>query len=135
MMEARREFHRPALAADILLELNRCESLISDANFSKLLERWVDLDETLGRQVAVKRILEHLCMFPEFVDMFTDEARIAAGLQHPNIVPVLDLGVEDGAHYMVLEYVAGASLKEVGDAAKAHGQRVSPPLCFHLVHL
>ncbi len=52
-MEAGHAFQRPALAAEILLEFNRCEALISDGNFSMLMARWMELDGTLGQQVAV----------------------------------------------------------------------------------
>lgn len=60
--------------------------------------------------VAIKRIHEHLTEDEDFVNMFVDEARLAAQLSHPNIVSVLELGNEGNAHYMAMEYVNGESL-------------------------
>lgn len=57
--------------------------------------------------VALKRMLPHLAWDPEFVRMFLDEVRIAAALDHPNIVRVLDFGIGDGSHFFAMEYVHG----------------------------
>jgi eukaryotic-like serine/threonine-protein kinase len=57
--------------------------------------------------VCVKRILPELAGLPEFVQMFVDEARLAAGLKHPNLVAVDDLHSEDGVLLLVMEYVRG----------------------------
>ncbi|MCR9162415.1 MAG: serine/threonine protein kinase [Nannocystaceae bacterium] len=57
--------------------------------------------------VALKRMLPHLAWDPEFVRMFLDEVRIVAGLDHPNIVRVLDFGIGDGSHFFAMEYVHG----------------------------
>jgi serine/threonine-protein kinase len=79
----------------------------------------------LGRQVgaagfekvvALKLIHPHLADEPEFLSMFLDEARIAARLHHPHVVEILNLGVDDGAHYMVMEYVEGATLSALSRA-------------------
>tara|TARA_B100001079_G_scaffold260931_1_gene261582 strand:- start:102 stop:2042 length:1941 start_codon:yes stop_codon:yes gene_type:complete len=69
-----------------------------------------DLD--LGRHVAVKVLHEALAGDPMFVDKLGEEARIAAGLQHPNILTVYDWGV-DGSAYLVTEYLAGGSLRSL----------------------
>lgn len=60
--------------------------------------------------VAVKRIHEHLTENEEFVNMFIDEARLAAQISHPNVVQVIELGNEGNSHYMVMDYVEGESL-------------------------
>lgn len=44
------------------------------------------------RLVAIKRLHPHLAGEKEFVDMFLDEARLAAGIHHPNVVPILEVG-------------------------------------------
>ncbi|MBN1993356.1 MAG: protein kinase [Anaerolineae bacterium] len=67
---------------------------------------------TLERDVAIKIIHPHLSADPQFIERFQHEARIVAGLRHPGIVQVYDFDVEEGACYMVIEYVAGESLKE-----------------------
>jgi eukaryotic-like serine/threonine-protein kinase len=69
-------------------------------------------DEDLDRQVAVK-ILQNLAGDGEIRDRFVREARLAAGLAHPNVVSVFDTGEHDGVPYIVMEYVEGASLAEV----------------------
>lgn len=62
------------------------------------------------RLVAVKVIHPHLASEPEFVEMFLDEARIAAKIHHPHVVETLDLGQDDDLFYMVMEYVEGDTL-------------------------
>ncbi len=52
-MEAGRSFHRPALAAEVLHGLNQYRELLSDERFPFLLEQWVGLDDTLGRQISI----------------------------------------------------------------------------------
>jgi WD40 repeat protein len=63
--------------------------------------------------VVVKRILPHLSENPDFQSMFMDEARIAAALQHPNIVRLLDLGRIDGQLFIALEFVDGQDLERI----------------------
>ncbi|MFO0570992.1 MAG: serine/threonine-protein kinase [Polyangiaceae bacterium] len=62
------------------------------------------------RPVVLKRILPHLAEKQNFVDMFLDEARIASGIQHKNVVQVIDLG-HSGEHlYLVMEYLEGENV-------------------------
>lgn len=70
-------------------------------------------DTVLGRFVAVKMLRPQYAADPIIVDRFHKEAQAAAGLSHPNIVNVYDVGQEDGRPYIVMEYVAGQSLKEI----------------------
>lgn len=69
-------------------------------------------DRLLNRFVAVKVLKDELRDDKEFVERFKIEAQSAAGLSHPNIVSVHDVGVEDGIHYFIMEYVDGMSLKD-----------------------
>jgi eukaryotic-like serine/threonine-protein kinase len=62
------------------------------------------------RLFAIKVLHPHLADDEEFVSMLLDEARIAARLHHPNVVPIVDLGSQDGIHYVVMEYIEGCSL-------------------------
>jgi serine/threonine-protein kinase len=66
-----------------------------------------------GQLVAIKRILPHLSDQPEFVQMFLDEARIAAQLNHPNIVRTTDLGRQAGSIFLAMEYVEGVDLRSI----------------------
>ncbi|NIQ39946.1 MAG: protein kinase [Proteobacteria bacterium] len=71
------------------------------------------------RKVAVKRILPHLVENPDFIKMFTREARLAALLQHPNIVQIFDYGKIENAYFIAMEYIDG---KNLGEIISAHDQ-------------
>jgi len=94
-----------------------------------------DLD--LGRHVAVKVLHEALAGDPVFVERLAQEARIVAGLQHPNILAVYDWGV-DGSAYLVTEYLAGGSLRSLLDTGRtlSHSQAlvVGLDVCQALDH-
>ncbi|MGC4088019.1 MAG: serine/threonine-protein kinase [Polyangiaceae bacterium] len=62
------------------------------------------------RLYAIKVLHPHLASEDAFVEMLLDEARIAARLHHPNVVPIVDLGTEAGFYYVVMEYVEGFAL-------------------------
>ncbi len=70
-------------------------------------------DLRLGRRVAVKILHPQFSADPSFVARFEQEARIAAGLSHPNLVQVYDVGHDDDRHYIVMEYIEGETLKEL----------------------
>jgi serine/threonine-protein kinase len=67
------------------------------------------VDLTLERTVAVKILAEHLSDDERFVARFRREALAVAKLIHPNIVQVYDTGIDEGRHYIVMEYVTGRS--------------------------
>jgi len=73
---------------------------------------------------AVKRILPHLSDNKEFVDMFVNEANMVAGLTHPNIVQISDLGQIDKSYYIAMEYVAGRDLRSILRQSKERGLRI-----------
>ena len=62
------------------------------------------------RFVAIKRLHPHLAREPEFIEMFLEEARLAARIHHPNVVPILEIGQSDQGYYLVMEYVEGDTL-------------------------
>jgi serine/threonine protein kinase len=66
-------------------------------------------DLILERTVAVKILAEHLSDDERFVERFRREALAVAKLIHPNIVQVYDTGIDEGRHYIVMEYVQGRS--------------------------
>src|SRR5947209_6309895 len=78
-------------------------------------------DLRLNREVAVKILHDDLTRDPGFLSRFEREAQMVAGLAHPNIVPVYDVGDEDGAPYIIMEYVRGRTLKETLEAGGPRG--------------
>ena len=69
-------------------------------------------DHKLNRLVAVKVLKQEFSVDETFVKKFRVEAQAAAGLSHPNIVNVYDVGEENGIHYIVMELVQGITLKK-----------------------
>jgi serine/threonine protein kinase len=106
-------------------------------------EVWRAEDTVLGRQVAVKLLLEDAAML-EAVERFRQEARTAAVLNHPHVLSVYDFGEEEGRCYLVMELVHGRSLRaelnerggplEVEEACRCAGQawprRTAPAWCI-----
>ena len=70
-------------------------------------------DSILDRDVALKLLKEQYAQNEEFVERFRREARNAASLSHPNIVPIFDWGeTGDGTYYIAMEYLPGGTLKD-----------------------
>lgn len=78
-----------------------------------------------ARTVAIKRLHPHLAGDQEFVRMFVDEARMAARIQHPNVVAMLDVVLRSPELFLVMEYVHGESLARLARAARERGEPVS----------
>ncbi|MGC4115435.1 MAG: protein kinase [Myxococcales bacterium] len=98
----------------------------------------VFLAEVLGpggfqKTVALKRIHPHLAEDPEFVEMFLDEARLAARLDHPNIVQIFDLGEADGSYYIAMEYVDGPCLRTLCQRAAERRMPVPPGVAARII--
>src|SRR5258708_17743948 len=79
------------------------------------------------KYLVIKRILGHRTSDPEFVRMFLDEARVAATLDHPNIVQIYDVGHVENEYYIAMEYLRRHNLVDVVRAVTrlGHGK---PPL-------
>ena len=76
------------------------------------------------RTVAIKRLYPHYARDPEFVSMFLDEARLAARVEHPNVVSSLDVVASEGDIFLVMEYVRGESIAALRRAADAAGEPI-----------
>src|ERR1700747_737725 len=68
------------------------------------------VDPGIGRVVAIKMMTGAFLENPELLQRFYREAQSAGKLQHPNIVTIYDLGVQDGNPYLVMEFLEGDSL-------------------------
>ena len=89
--------------------------------------------EGFEKVVALKRILPHLSDNKEFVDMFVDEAKMVAGLSHPNIVQIYDLGKIAHSYYIAMEYVHGRDLRSIEKRELEKGLRMPLDLGLHVV--
>jgi len=84
--------------------------------------------------VAVKRMLPHLSGDQRFVDMFLDEARLAATITSPHVVQTLDLGrADDDSLYIVLELIVGVTLSQVMGYLTERGERMDPGIALELI--
>ncbi|MEB2312121.1 MAG: protein kinase [Sorangiineae bacterium] len=85
------------------------------------------------RFVAIKRLHPHLAGENEFVEMFLDEARLAAGIHHPNVVPILEVGASDRGYYLVMEYIEGDTLARLLARAATSGSKLPVPIGIRIV--
>ncbi|MGA2192735.1 MAG: protein kinase, partial [Nitrospirota bacterium] len=81
-------------------------------------------EQGFQKQLAIKKILPHLASDQDFIGMFVDEAKLAALLDHQNIVQIYDLGRIEDSYCIVMEYVRGKDLK----AGIARGGKLGLPL-------
>jgi len=77
-----------------------------------------------SRRVVIKRLLPNLVADPEYVTMFLDEARIAAALQHANIVQVFEIGQDLDGYFLVMEHVDGKNLRRILERCERRGRRI-----------
>ena len=80
--------------------------------------------EGFEKVVVLKRILPHLVADEDFVRMFVTEARLAARLDHPNVVHVHDIGREDGEYFFTMEYLHGEDLRRLLSTVRDKGMRL-----------
>jgi serine/threonine protein kinase len=83
--------------------------------------------------VVVKRILPHLGENKEFVQMFLDEAKIAARLAHPNIVAIYDLGAQDDSFFIAMEYIHGEDVRRMSKRAGGMGFELPVALACRII--
>jgi len=77
-----------------------------------------------ARTVAIKRLHPQFAADSDFVTMFLDEARLAARIQHPNVVPTLDVVATNGELFLVMEYIRGEPLSQLLRRAVARQERL-----------
>ncbi len=85
--------------------------------------------------LVVKKILAHLTENKEFIEAFLGEARLAAQMNHRNVVQVFELGEEAGAYFIAMEYVAGKTLRDVIDVAIKKKEKIHPEHCRMLAEM
>jgi serine/threonine-protein kinase len=77
-----------------------------------------------AKTVAIKRLYPQYAKDPSFVSMFLDEARLAARIRHPNVIPTIDVVVGHDELFLVMEYVQGETLSNLLQRLVADGQRM-----------
>jgi serine/threonine-protein kinase len=85
------------------------------------------------RFVAIKRLHPHLAREQEFVEMFLDEARIAAGIHNPHVVPILEVGTSDTGYFLVMEFVEGDTLSGLTVRSLQRGASLPPAVALRIV--
>jgi TonB family protein len=89
--------------------------------------------EGFQKIVAIKKILPHLADDEAFVTMFADEAKLAAQLNHPNIIHIYDLGkIQAGGYFIAMEYVDGRDLRAIETSARELGVPFPVPLAVYV---
>ncbi|HTJ43504.1 MAG TPA: serine/threonine-protein kinase [Kofleriaceae bacterium] len=84
--------------------------------------------------VAIKKILPHLAADASFVEMFLDEARITAQLDHPNIVQVFELGTDSDTPYIAMQFVDGLDVLALLRECSRTQIRLPPELAARIAH-
>lgn len=84
------------------------------------------------KQVIIKTILPHLAAEDEFVTKFLDEGRIVVQLTHGNIVPVFDMGEEDGEYFIAMEYVPGLDVRAILKRLSARDEQLPVELALYI---
>ncbi len=90
-------------------------------------------DAGFSRTVAIKRLHPQYASDPDFAAMFVDEARLAARIRHPNVVPTLDVVSEAGELFLVMDYVEGEALSQLLRLAFARGESVSVDIAVGVI--
>ena len=88
--------------------------------------------EGFEKLVAIKRMLPHLSSDHQFVDMFVNEAKLAANLNHVNIVPIYDFGCIENMLFLSMEYVHGKDISEITRKIKSRRLRTPVEMACHI---
>ncbi len=99
-------------------------TLLRKLRSSGMAEVWLARQhgtEGFAKDVVIKRILPHLAEDEKLVTMFLDEGRIAANLNHPNVVQIFDLGNDGSIYYIAMEYIQGHDLEQIQEQLKRRG--------------
>ena len=88
--------------------------------------------EGFQKIVAIKKILPHLSDNQDFIEMFIDEAKLAAQLNHNNIIHIYDLGKIQSSYYIAMEYIDGFDLKTILRRGEERGQPMQVELALFI---
>ena len=85
------------------------------------------------RLVAIKRLHPDLAGEPEFVEMFLEEARIAAQIHHAHAVPILEIGSSPRGYYLVMEYIEGVTLAQLAHRVAQAGLQMPRKIALRIL--
>ncbi|HEY1958656.1 MAG TPA: serine/threonine-protein kinase, partial [Polyangiaceae bacterium] len=85
------------------------------------------------RFVAIKRLHPHLAKEQDFIQMFLDEARLASRLHHPNVVPILEIGMQGEQYYLVMEYIEGDTVGHLMARAQNVNRKIPVPIVVRIM--
>lgn len=86
------------------------------------------------RLIILKSLLPDLADQKDFVDQFLDEARVAATLNHPNIVSIYEVGQWNGTYFIAMEYIRGDNLSRLQRAAERAKRAIPLDVCAFIIH-
>ena len=94
-----------------------------------------DGPQGFAKTVVIKRILPHLAETPSFLKMFLDEARLAALINHPNVVSIYELGEDaaGGNYFIAMEYIDGCTIKRLQREGFQRGTPLPFALCARVI--
>jgi tetratricopeptide (TPR) repeat protein len=106
---------------------------IAVGGMAELYRARVRGEQGFEKLVAVKKILPHLTGEEDLVNAFIEEAKLAALLQHPNIVQIFDFGRLDGSYFIAMEYLHGQDLSRMMQTADRKNQPIGLGASLHLI--
>ncbi|MBA3548755.1 MAG: serine/threonine protein kinase, partial [Nannocystis sp.] len=107
---------------------------IGEGGMAEVYLAQVTVAEGLSKRVVVKKIRKEFADQPEFTRMFVDEAKIALGLNHANIVQVFDFGQVHGSFYLAMELVEGLDLMGLVHSIRARAERMPVVIAAYIAH-
>jgi serine/threonine protein kinase len=109
------------------------DSLLATGGMAELWRAKIKDRRAFDKRVVIKTILPVLASRPELIQMFVDEAKLAAALSHPNIANVLDFGQLEGRYFIAMEYVPGVTLRLAHRRMLARGERLPIATILHVM--
>jgi len=88
-----------------------------------------------SKLAVVKRVLPHMAEDEEFIQMFLNEAKLVAQLNHPNVIQIFELGQEQGTYFIAMEFIDGPSLRKLAKVARAKREHLPIAPVLRMVSL
>ncbi len=107
---------------------------IATGGMAEIFKAQASGEHGFKKLVVIKKILPHLARNDTFVEMFIDEARITALLEHPNIVQVFEFGQDGNDLFIAMQYVEGLDLLTLLRECKHLGTKIPVKLAVHITH-